>query len=123
MNKNDFSELANQKDPINNSEEAAMVVITNVFNLFTDFADTAHVEHPNTIDSVSAGSSQSSAMLTLSKESLRYDFVSNDNIINVYFVGDIVDFYTFDGTNMISDKFKHPFELSDVEHELDNFKS
>ncbi|WP_269961026.1 hypothetical protein [Weissella koreensis] len=81
-----------------------------------------HNKYPSMVNDVSFGSSGDglSAILSFQKDTLRYVF--ENDVLNVWYNNTKSDTYSFDGSNMISENYKHPFEVSDVEHELNNFK-
>jgi hypothetical protein len=122
MNKDEFANLANSKNPSSEAKDVSRKVISNVLKVFSDYTMYARDKYPNTVDSVAVGSSGDglSAILSFGKDSLRYAF-DNDTIV-VWFSNTLVDTYTFDGANMLSKKHKHQFDISDVEQELNNFK-
>ncbi|WP_208422111.1 hypothetical protein [Latilactobacillus fragifolii] len=122
MNKDEFANLVNHMNPSYESKELCRKIINQVTMILSEYVMYTREKYPNTVDFVAVGSSGDglSVSLSLMKDMLRYVF--DDDKIIVTFNNSTVDTYTFDGTNMISEKHKHPFELSDVEQELNNFK-
>lgn len=122
MNKDEFANLANHMDPSYKSKELCRKIINQVTMTLSEYVMYTRNKYPNTVDFVTVGSSGDglSTSLSIMKDMLSYIF--DDDKIIVTFNNSKVDTYTFDGTNMISEKHKHPFELSDVEQELNNFK-
>lgn len=122
MNEDEFADFLNSKDPDVKSKKVTRDIIDKVTGIFNRYVNHARTKYPNVADDIAVGTTPDGlgATLTVFSSTLRYVF-SNDTII-VWFNNDKADLYTFDGTNMISEKHKHPFELSDVEQELNNFK-
>lgn len=122
MNKDEFSNLIKSKVTTTKAESESRSLINQVRLLFSQFTTKACEDTPDSIDMVDIiGSSDDlSVKLNVLSDSLSYVF-ENEKVM-VRFNQKTVDSYTLNGTNMISEKHKHPFELSDVEQELNNFK-